>query len=631
MSFHSWLQNLQFALAPRRSQRNHVRRGSLRAASHRPGLEVLEDRLTPSFGPPTTYPLEFGAAAVLSADFNHDDRLDLATVYQSVNVLLGDGKGGFGAPSQFGFEDHSWTGVTADFNNDGHPDLATLNDDRSVSVWRGNGDGTFQPAVKTTLASWQMMHSMASADFNGDGNMDLVYTAEENWMTDWGSVEVLMSDGQGGFAARHIYQLQKKNPVGLEVADLNADGRPDVVTTNYDYYDGFVSVLLGNGDGTLSYDVASSNFAAGLHSMDVSVGDFTSDGIPDLVTISHAAGASLNVLPGRGDGTFAARIGTSAFVGNSLVGADFNGDGRLDIFMGPVDEELMYPGKLFLGHGDGTFELPENVDIGGESTCRADAGDFNGDGHPDVAVGATDYITFGVTVVLNNGDWAPLPPSLQIGDVTVTEGNTGAVAAVFTVTLSAAGAQTITVVCATGNGTATDGSDFQFVGGTLTFAPGETSKTLTVPVNGDRLGEVDETFVVNLSSPTNATIADSQGVGAITDDEPRVSINDVTRAEGPKNHTTLFTFTVSLSAAYDQPVTMSFRTVNGTANSGDDYVAQSGTLTFAPGETSKTITIVVKGDRKREANETFYLDLFGMSGNALFTKSRGIGMILNDD
>ncbi len=90
--------------------------------------------------------------------------------------------------------------------------------------------------------------------------------------------------------------------------------------------------------------------------------------------------------------------------------------------------------------------------------------------------------------------------------------------------------------------------------------------------------------------------------------------------------------TVTLSAPYNQPVTMSFRTVNGTATTGDnDYVAKAGTLTFAPGETTKTITIAVKGDRKREANETFYLDLFGNSNNSLFTKNRGLGTILNDD
>jgi hypothetical protein len=87
-----------------------------------------------------------------------------------------------------------------------------------------------------------------------------------------------------------------------------------------------------------------------------------------------------------------------------------------------------------------------------------------------------------------------------------------------------------------------------------------------------------------------------------------------------------------LSAAYDEPVTMSYRAVNGTATTGDsDYIARSGTLTFAAGETMKTITIEVKGDSKREANETFYLELFGLSSNALFTKNRGLGTILNDD
>jgi hypothetical protein len=148
----------------------------------------------------------------------------------------------------------------------------------------------------------------------------------------------------------------------------------------------------------------------------------------------------------------------------------------------------------------------------------------------------------------------------------------------------------------------------------------------------DRLAEPNETFFVNLSSPTNATITDGQGVGTIMDDEPRISISDVSKSEGRKGKTTLFTFTVTLSAAYDQPVTMSYRTMNGTATTGNsDYTAKTGTLTFAPGQTTKSITIELKGDSKREGNETFYLDLFGNSSNSQFSKTRGIGTILNDD
>jgi hypothetical protein len=200
------------------------------------------------------------------------------------------------------------------------------------------------------------------------------------------------------------------------------------------------------------------------------------------------------------------------------------------------------------------------------------------------------------------------------------------------VQLSAASGRTVTVAYATAAVTATSGVDYTAASGTLSFAPGETSKAITVSVIGDRLAEPNETFVVNLSGATNSTIGDGQGLGTILDDEPRISISDVTQKEGKKQQTTQFVFTVTLSAAYDQPVTMSYRTVDGTATTSDnDYVAKTGTLTFAPGETTKTITIVVNGDNKKETDETFYLELFGLSSNALLTKNRGLGTILNDD
>jgi hypothetical protein len=114
-------------------------------------------------------------------------------------------------------------------------------------------------------------------------------------------------------------------------------------------------------------------------------------------------------------------------------------------------------------------------------------------------------------------------------------------------------------------------------------------------VNGDRLPEPNETFVVNLISPNNAIIADGQGVGTIVDDEPRISISDFSKADGriarqPSSPSR------SRSVTYDQAVTMSYATANGTATTSDsDYVAKTGTLTFNPGETTKTIIIEVKG------------------------------------
>ena len=167
----------------------------------------------------------------------------------------------------------------------------------------------------------------------------------------------------------------------------------------------------------------------------------------------------------------------------------------------------------------------------------------------------------------------------------------------------------------------------------MTIPAGQTSATITVAVTGDRLAEPNETFAVNLSAPTNATIADGQGVGTILDNEPRISISDVTKTEGKKNQDdAVHLHGHALGRLRPGGDGVVPAPSNGTATTGDsDYVAKTGTLTFAPGETTKTITIEVKGDSKKEADETFYLDLFGNSSNSLFTKNRGIGTILNDD
>src|SRR5262249_23507387 len=148
--------------------------------------------------------------------------------------------------------------------------------------------------------------------------------------------------------------------------------------------------------------------------------------------------------------------------------------------------------------------------------------------------------------------------------------------ATFTLTLSYASNVDVTVHFATADGNATADSDYTTASGTATIPAGQTGATITIAVRGDRLPEPDETFVVNLGAATNATIADGQGTGTILDNEPRIGISDVSKREGKKNQTTQFTFTVMLSAAYDQPVTVSFQTVNGTATTGDsDYVART--------------------------------------------------------
>jgi len=224
------------------------------------------------------------------------------------------------------------------------------------------------------------------------------------------------------------------------------------------------------------------------------------------------------------------------------------------------------------------------------------------------------------------------PPTISINDVTVTEGNSGTTDASFTVTLSWMSGKTVTTGYTIANNTATAGSDYTAVDPTtLIFYPGETEKTVTVKVTGDTIDEENETFYVNLSGyPTNATTADSQGVGTITNDDAlAISINDVTVTEG-NSGTTDASFTVTLSWASEESVTVNYATADNTATAGSDYTAVSGTLTFSPGDTEKTVTVKVTGETTYEENETFYLNLSSPT-NATIADSQGVGTITDDD
>jgi Big-like domain-containing protein/Calx-beta domain-containing protein len=238
-----------------------------------------------------------------------------------------------------------------------------------------------------------------------------------------------------------------------------------------------------------------------------------------------------------------------------------------------------------------------------------------------------------VTMQYSNGG-GPTLPSLSINDVSVTEGNSGTVNATFTVTLSPASSQNVTVAYATAGGTATSGVDFMATSGTLTFAAGATSQSIVVPVIGDTVAEPNETFVVNLSNATNASISRAQGVGTIINDDasgplPTLSINDVSITEG-NSGTSNATFTVSLSAASTQTVTVNYATAGGTATSGTDFTAVSGTLTFAAGTTTRPIQVPIVGDTIPEANETFTVNLTGAVG-ATIARASGTGTIVDND
>jgi hypothetical protein len=252
--------------------------------------------------------------------------------------------------------------------------------------------------------------------------------------------------------------------------------------------------------------------------------------------------------------------------------------------------------------------------------------------------GTGHFITATATDAAGNtsefSNWVAVatPVTLSINDVSLAEGNAGTTNFTFTVSLSAASAQSVTVNYATMAGTAFSPGDFAAASGQLTFLPGEVSKTITVAVVGDTMSEANEQFFVQLTNPLNATLADGVGMGTIVNDDaagPSLSINNVTQAEGNAG-TTNFNFTVTLSAASAQTVTVNYSTMPGSATSPGDFAAASGQLTFLPGEISKTITVAVVGDTTSEAHETFAVNLLNPV-NATIMQGVGTGTIQNDD
>ena len=244
--------------------------------------------------------------------------------------------------------------------------------------------------------------------------------------------------------------------------------------------------------------------------------------------------------------------------------------------------------------------------------------------------GGTAVSGFMINGVAAGGGSPPPPPTLptlSVTDASVMEGNSGTQDLAFTVSLSAASTTPVTVAYATANGTATAGSDYTAATGTLTFAAGQTSQVVHVKVTGDTTYEANETLTLALSNASGATVAHGTATGTILNDDasPSVSISNASFAEGSAASPGHGSFTVSLSSASGLPVTVHYGTQDGTAVAGKDYVAQSGTLTFAPGQTQQTIQVAGTG-ATIAATESFNIVLSSPSG-ATIAQGTGAGTI----
>lgn len=262
----------------------------------------------------------------------------------------------------------------------------------------------------------------------------------------------------------------------------------------------------------------------------------------------------------------------------------------------------------------------------GESACSA----------PAPGTGSATGTYAGDDEHFGSSDDAAVPQaaSLAIDDVTTAEGDAGTKTATFTVTRAGGTSGAVSVDWATAAGTAAAGTDFTAASGTLSFAPGDTTKTIAVTVNGDTADELDETYTVELTNATGATLGDASGTGTITDDDepppaaPALSIGDATKTEGDSGRSDVVV-PITLDKAASETVYATWRTEDGTAHEPADYLGgRTSTVVFPPGATTRNVRIPIRGDLDQEADETFTAELSDVAGA---TVADGTATITIDD
>jgi hypothetical protein len=343
----------------------------------------------------------------------------------------------------------------------------------------------------------------------------------------------------------------------------------------------------------------------------VSFNDFgDSDGGPNLLQNYPALNLVTSIA---GQTTINGTINSTS---NQLITLDFYNSGQCsNTGFGEGETPLTTATIQTNASGNGSFNLTIPATLNPGSVVTATATDPFGNTSEfspcRTVTGAGTFIVSGSTSSVNEGS----------GSITVfvfrQNGATGAASVNY----------------ATANGTATAGSDYTATSGTLSFTDGETQKSFSIPILNDAIYEGNETFSVTLSGATNGASIGIPSTQLITifdnRQPPAISIGDVSQTEG-NSGTSNMTFIVTLTGATTVPATVQYQTFSNSAQSGLDYQSVSGTLSFAVGETQKTIIVPIIGDTLPESDETFVVSLFSAT-NAAFNRSQALGTILNDD
>ncbi len=273
-----------------------------------------------------------------TGDFNNSGKLGLAVANlqeENVPILLGNGDGTFTIPTSFVFSEGLYTNTLAvgDFLGNGNLDLAIANSPSglAIDIVLGCGDGAFNQGPVSANGNLTSAYMPAAGDFNGDGKLDIAVTGGGYGFSPVNAVTMLLGNGDGTFSlAQNPTFATGSNPWAIVAADFNADGKLDLAVANQD--DSTLTILLGNGDGTFTA-ATGSPVAVGGGPYALATADLNSDGKLDLV-VANQDDSTLTILLGNGDGTFTPAAGSPIAldgVPDSVAVGDFNSSGRLGI------------------------------------------------------------------------------------------------------------------------------------------------------------------------------------------------------------------------------------------------------------------------------------------------------------
>jgi Ca2+-binding RTX toxin-like protein len=633
-------------------------------------ISVLLGNGLGSFTPAINFAVGDSPESVAIGDFNGDGKADLVTANRlsnNLSVLLGDGTGSFAPTVNFVANSLPQSVAIGDLNGDGKADLVTPTPSSILTLF-GNGTGSFAPALNFPLVG---AVDVAIGDFNGDGKADLAAATSSS---NGNLVSVLLGNGSGGFAPAINFPVGLA-PESVAIGDFNGDGKSDLVTANRNSNN--VSVLLGNGAGSFTQAV---NYAVGSFPWSVAVGDFNGDGNQDLVTANFGGSSNnVSVLLGNGSGNFDPAVNFAVGLGPlSVAIGDFNGDGKPDlatanrntttvsVLLNTTVPPNTIPTDLNLSATAVNENVPVGTLVGNFSTTDAEGGTFtyslvSGTGADDnasfaiangnelqintspdfeakssysIRVKTTDAggLSYEKALILNVNDVLE-PGTLTFSAPQFSVNEDGTPIAAVTMTRTGGSDGTVSATVNLTDDTATALADYNNAPITVSFANGETSKTITIPIADDTLVESNETINLMLDNPTGGATIGTQNTAILTivDNDVQLAFSNAQFSVN-EDGTPITAVTVTRTGRSTGAVGATLTLSDGTATAPNDYSNNPISVNFADGETSKTIVIPIVDDNSFEGNETIDLSLSNPIGGAtLGTQTTAVLTIVDND